>query len=64
MGRQTCNNQGGNMKKNKFIGILLLAFAVYTVAGMVLANDTFWSIYNYVTLVFFMLSGIILLRQK
>ena len=52
------------MKKNKFIGILLLAFAVYTVAGMVLANDTFWSIYNYVTLVFFMLSGIILLRQK
>ena len=50
------------MKKNKVIGVSLLVFAVCTIIGMVLADDTYWNIYNYVTLVFSMLSGIVLLK--
>ncbi|MDD5355912.1 MAG: hypothetical protein PHY56_05215 [Candidatus Omnitrophica bacterium] len=52
------------MKKNKVIGLLLLVLAVYTILGMILANDNYWSVYNYVTLVFFVLSGIALLKEK
>jgi uncharacterized membrane protein len=52
------------MRKSKIIGTLLLVFAIYTIAGMVLANDVFWSIYNYVTLVLSILSGIVLLKEK
>ncbi|MCK9430347.1 MAG: hypothetical protein M0R17_10130 [Candidatus Omnitrophica bacterium] len=52
------------MKKNKIIGKLLLMFAVFTVLGMVLDNDTYWSVYNYATLIFFLSSGIVLLKQK
>jgi uncharacterized membrane protein len=52
------------MKTNKVIGRLLLVFAVYTVIGMVVKNDTYWFIYNYVTLVFSLLAGMILLKQK
>ena len=52
------------MKKSKVIGVLLLVFAVYTVVGMVLNDNKFWGIYNYVTLAFSLLSGYTLLRQK
>ncbi|MFA6357625.1 MAG: hypothetical protein WCY09_03025 [Candidatus Omnitrophota bacterium] len=52
------------MKKNKVIGILLLVFAVYTIVGMVADSGIFWDIYNYLTLIFFILSGIVLLKQK
>jgi hypothetical protein len=52
------------MKKNKVIGKLLLIFAVCTVVGMVLNDNTFWSVYNYVTLAFYVVSGIVLLKQK
>ena len=52
------------MKKNRIIGLLLLVLAVYTSLGMVLANDAYWGIYNYVTLVFSIVSGIALLKQK
>jgi len=52
------------MKKNKVIGMLLLGFSVYTVIGMVLNNDIFWNIYNYVTLVLSVGSGVVLLKQK
>lgn len=52
------------MKKNRVIGLLLLVLAVYTILGMILANDTYWSVYNYVTLVFSVLSGIALLKEK
>ncbi|MDD5281125.1 MAG: hypothetical protein PHC37_00375 [Candidatus Omnitrophica bacterium] len=52
------------MKKNKVIGFLLLVLAVYTIVGMVLANDTYWSVYNSITLVFCVLSGIALLKEK
>jgi len=52
------------MKKNKVIGTSLLILAIYTIIGMVLNNNSFWSVYNYVTLIFSVLSGIVLLRQK
>ena len=57
-------NKEVGMKKNKTIGLLLLVLAVYTSLGMVLANDAYWGIYNYVTLVFSIVSGIALLKQK
>ena len=52
------------MKAAKVIGVLLLIFTVYTVIGMVLANDAFWGVYNYVTLIFSVISGVVLLKQK
>ncbi|MDD5505188.1 MAG: hypothetical protein PHR73_00295 [Candidatus Omnitrophica bacterium] len=52
------------MKKTKVIGALLLVFAVFTVLGMILANETYWGVYNYVTLAFSVLSGIALLNEK
>ncbi len=52
------------MKATKVIGILLLVFAVYTVIGIVLANQSFWTVYNYVTLIFSVVSGIVLLSQS
>ena len=52
------------IKANKMIGVLLLIFTVYTIIGMVLANDAFWGVYNYVTLIFSVISGIVLLKQK
>lgn len=52
------------MKKNKVIGGLLLVFALYTVVGMVIDDNSFWTIYNYVTLIFSVVSGVVLLKQK
>ena len=52
------------MKKNKVIGLLLLVFTVYTIVGMVINDAMFWDIYNYVTLIFSILSGVVLLKQK
>lgn len=52
------------MKKTKVIGILLLIFAIFTIVGMVIEDDNYWAIYNYVTLIFSVISGIVLLKQK
>jgi len=52
------------MKANKVIGVLLVVFAVYTIVGMVLANYAYWAVYNYVSVIFFVLSSIVLLKQK
>lgn len=52
------------MRKNKIIGILLLIFTVYTIVGMVIKNNAYWAIYNYVTIIFSVLSGIVLLKEK
>ncbi len=52
------------MSAGKVIGALLLVFAGYTVIGMFLMNQSFWTVYNYVTLVFSTVCGIVLLRQK
>jgi hypothetical protein len=51
------------MKKTKIIGILMLVFTVYTIIGMAAADAGYWRIYNYVTLAFSVLSGIILLKD-
>jgi hypothetical protein len=52
------------MKKNKVIGALLLILAVYTIAGMIIDNLTYWIIYNCLTISFSVISGIILLKEK
>jgi len=52
------------MKNNKVIGLLLLILAIATIVGMIIDNATFWSIYNYATIIFSVLSGIVLLKQK
>ena len=53
-----------SVRKNKIIGILLLIFTVYTIVGMVIKNNAYWAIYNYVTIIFSVLSGIVLLKEK
>ncbi len=52
------------MKKNKIIGSLLLLLAVYTIAGMLINNDIFWLVYNYVVITFSIISGILLIKEK
>jgi hypothetical protein len=52
------------MTKNKVIGLLFLILAMGTLVGMVVANDAYWSIYNYVTLLVSIVGGIALLMQK
>ena len=52
------------MKMSKVLGTMLLVFAVYTLVGMIVDNGAFWRIYNYVTLAFSIVSGVILLNQK
>ncbi|MDD5561147.1 MAG: hypothetical protein PHT50_03325 [Candidatus Omnitrophica bacterium] len=52
------------MKKSKIIGYLLLVFALYTIVGMVVDDAAYWAAYNYVTIAFSVISGIVLLRQK
>jgi len=52
------------MKKEKMIGLLLLAFAVFTIIGMLVENAAFWRIYNYITVAFSVVSGVVLLREK
>ncbi|MDP8292395.1 MAG: hypothetical protein RAP41_06600 [Candidatus Orphnella occulta] len=51
------------MKKKKIIGLLLLLLAIYTIAGMVINNNTFWLVYNYITIILSVISGILLLKE-
>jgi len=52
------------MKSNKIIGLLLLVLVIYTIVGMILSNNAFWLVYNYVTIAIALFSGIVLLKQK
>ncbi len=52
------------MKKTKVIGISFLILAVYTIIGMILNNDAFWAVYNYITLGLSIISGVMLVREK
>ncbi len=52
------------MNKNKVIGILLIVLAAATILGMAVENAAYWLIYNCITVLFSVLGGIILLRQK
>lgn len=52
------------MAKNKVIGILLLVLAISTIIGMVANNDTYWLIYNYITIILSVIYAVILLKQK
>ena len=50
--------------KNKIIGILLIALAILTVAGMIMNNNRFWITYNYIALAISIVGGIALLKDK
>jgi uncharacterized membrane protein YccC len=52
------------MEKNKVIGLLLLILAISTIVGMVIENANYWLIYNYITIILSVISGIVLLKQK
>ncbi|MDD5120275.1 MAG: hypothetical protein PHR84_03065 [Candidatus Omnitrophica bacterium] len=52
------------MKKNKIVGVLLLALAILTIMGMVINNDTYWLIYNFATIIFSVISGLVLIKQN
>jgi len=52
------------MNNNRVIGFLLLVLAISTVVGMVIVNAAYWSVYNYVTIIFSVICGVILLKQK
>jgi len=54
----------GRMSKNKIIGVLLAILAVSTMAGMIIENNTFWLVYNYVTIMFAAIGSLILLKGK
>lgn len=55
---------GGKMISRIVIGILLLVLAVATVVGMAIENASFWTIYNYITILFSVVGGVVLLKQK
>ena len=52
------------MKKNKVIGMLLLILAISTIIGMVIDESGYWIIYNILVIIFALISGIALLKQK
>ncbi|HNW39317.1 MAG TPA: hypothetical protein PL125_07115 [Candidatus Omnitrophota bacterium] len=52
------------MKKSKLIGFLLLIFTVVTIVGMFLDDDFYWQIYNYLTIIFSVCSGVVLIKEK
>jgi len=52
------------MQKTRIIGILLLILALYTLVGMIIDNSTYWHVYNCATLIFSILSGVVLLNKK
>jgi hypothetical protein len=52
------------MQKNKVIGILLLVLSISTLTGLALNNDKFWVIYNYIVIIFGIIGGFVLLKQK
>lgn len=52
------------MKKNQVIGLGLLIPAIFTSVGMVIDQETYWHILNYVTIIITAVSGVVLLKQK
>ena len=51
------------MKKNAVLGVLLLVLAAATVVGMVIQDDAYWNIYNYVTIILTVIGGLALLKK-
>jgi len=52
------------MKKNKVIGLLLMALAIATILGMAINDNAYWAVYNYLAVIISAISGFILLKQK
>jgi len=52
------------MKQNKVIGLFLLVLSILTISGMLMNNDDFWAVFNYITLIGCIPGGILLLKQK
>jgi hypothetical protein len=49
---------------NKTIGVLLFVLTILTIIGMVIDNDAFWNIHNYITVVLTAVAGFALYKQK
>jgi hypothetical protein len=52
------------MKVNKKNRSVIPGFRAVYPGGVALDNDAFWSVYNYVTLVLSISSGLVLLKQR
>jgi hypothetical protein len=52
------------MKSSKIVALFLLVLVITTVVGMVLDSDAYWNIHNYCTILFSVLCGALLLKQK
>ena len=52
------------MKANKIIGVALYLVAIATINGMVIQNEIFWLVYNYVLIFGGIIAGTVLLRAK
>jgi hypothetical protein len=52
------------VKANKIIGTIFLVLAAFTVIGMAINSDAYWSIYNYATILISVVSAVVLFRQK
>ncbi|MCK9554860.1 hypothetical protein M0R36_03460 [bacterium] len=48
----------------KVIGILLLALTAATVVGMVIKNESYWTVYNYIVVALSAICGVVLLGSK
>jgi len=58
------SEKGESMKTNKIVLLFLLVLVITTAIGMALNNDTYWTIHNYGTLLFSVICGVLLLKQK
>lgn len=52
------------MKMNKVGGVWLLVLAVATIAGMFIDSYYYWITYNVITIIFSVICGIFLLKEK
>ncbi len=52
------------MKVNILVALFLLVLVITTIVGMVLNNDGYWTVHNYISILFSVICGILLLKQK
>jgi uncharacterized protein (DUF983 family) len=57
--------KGGTMMKvTKLAAIFMFLLVAATIVGMYLMNQTYWDVYNWVTLICCTVLGFLLLKQK
>lgn len=57
-------NRRSCMGRNGKLGIILLLLTAATVTGLILNNNDYWAVYNYVSIVITAVCGFTLVRQK